>query len=200
MSIVTQGYSGGGVAAPTPIIVDSATGAANLATVTFTGASPVLTGIALDKSNWSITNNATGDHLSVTGVSAVGATVELATSQQANGATYTVHLPTTGIISSLNGSACTGPFTVTFTGVGTNPAILMIQSVDARTVNILFNVPVNNLDALNTNNYVGDNGLTITASTKLSDSIFQLTTSRQVVGTAYTITASNIRDFSGNYV
>jgi hypothetical protein len=200
MSLVTLGLgdtSGGG---GTPISISSVVGASNLATVNCAGATPVLIGGALDKSNWVITNNSSGDHLMVGTVTVVGDTIELITSEQVNGATYIVNIPTTGIISLTDGTACIGPFTPTFTGVGTNPAILMIQSVDARHVNVLFNVPVNNLDALNTNNYVGDNGLTITASTKLSDSIFQLTTSRQVVGTAYTITASNIRDFSGNYV
>jgi hypothetical protein len=172
----------------------SIVGGANIVTLTFDSA-PVLLQDALIASKYLIIdpNNASVYIYSVT---VVGNTVVLSTSWQANGTTYTLFLPQSWF-ANVGGAVFTGPFNGTFTGVATSPVIAITRTVDARTIDVYFNKPINKLDGLNINNYSINNGLIVTACTQISDSIFRLTTSHQTLGTSYTVTASNIRDFQG---
>lgn len=70
--------------------------------------------------------------------------------------------------------------------------------VDSTHVDVTFSEAVNG--ASTPANFTADNGLTISAATLQSGSTYRLTTSLQVIGSSYTITASsaNVADLAGN--
>lgn len=196
MLIPTYGF-GIEAGAGTAMSVAGAVATTNTVTVTFSGANPVLTGTTSSPSSWSITSSSPFP-TTISNVQVVSNTVVLTTSETSASVSYTLYIPNPGIISSADGTQCVGPFTVVFSGSGTSPTILIIQVVDARTVNVVFSEAVNPFDALNENNYSANNGLQIIDVKQLGAAIFELTTSHQTVGTSYLITASNIRDLAGN--
>lgn len=88
-------------------------------------------------------------------------------------------------------------------GVGTDvvpPSIVLSRSIDARTVEVLFNEAVVEDEALTAANYSIDGGLTVSAVVKVTSSIYRLTTSKQAVGDLYTVTVSDIHDLVGNLI
>jgi hypothetical protein len=179
----------------TALNVLSATAATKQVTINL-NTNAVLIGNALDRSQYLITG--ASQNILINSISTGTNSIVLSTTEMSQGTTYTLTMPTIGIINQLDGSACIGPFTTTFSGVGSNPTILIIKSIDEHTIQIVFSEPVNTHDALNINNYAADNGLTITGASKISSTIFNLTTSKQAVGTVYQVTGSNIRDIDGN--
>ena len=82
------------------------------------------------------------------------------------------------------------------------PTLLLARAVDARTVDVIFSEPVVVSEALVPTNYVitGGAGLTVSAVQQISVDTFRLTTSKQVVGQSYLVTASNIHDLAGNLI
>jgi hypothetical protein len=157
----------------------------------------VLVGNALDRSRYQIVSN-TGQIVIVNAVSATGNTIHLSVIGMANGTSYTLTLPNLGVLSLSSGNLYAGPFLASFLGVSTNPIILIAVVIDARTIEVVFDQPVNIYDATNENNYTitGGGGLTASSIKQISTTIFRLTTSHQMVGTNYTVTANNISSLS----
>jgi hypothetical protein len=184
----------GGATGGTGITLTSVTGGANTVNILFSS-TPTLLQDALLPNRYIITGP-NSEYVPVFSVNVSGNSIILSTGWQANGTTYSLRIPSSWIANG-GGSVFTGPFTQNFTGVATSPALTIARTVDSRTIEVWFNKPVNELDALNTNNYSITNGLTVSGVSKVSDTIFTLTTSHQTVGTSYTVTASNIRDFQG---
>lgn len=81
-----------------------------------------------------------------------------------------------------------------------SPTVFTIRSIDARTIEVTFSEAVQELTALNSNNYSINNGLSVTAVAKVSPSIYRLTTSQQTTGTSYLVTINNIKDLAGNVI
>lgn len=84
----------------------------------------------------------------------------------------------------------------------TPPTLLLVRTVDARIVEVVFSEDVVASEALNPANYVitGAGGLAVNGVTQLSASIYRLSTARQTVGASYNVTASNIHDLAGNLI
>lgn len=84
----------------------------------------------------------------------------------------------------------------------TPPILLFARPVEATTVDLTFSEPVVVSEALVETNYVitGGAGLTVTAVQQISGTVFRLTTSPQVPGQTYLVTASNIHDLNGNAI
>lgn len=156
-------------------------------------------GAANDPEQWIITNTVTGLPLEVTAVSVVTDTVTLDTAEQVTGDAYTVIIPDT-IVNTTMLMVFDGPQTEGFVGVGAQPTVLNINCVDARTIIIYFSEDVVEAEALNATNYAIDNGLLPVSLTKLSASVYKMTTTRQVTGTVYTATATGIHDLAGNEI
>jgi len=193
--IITKGYglaAGGGGG---PFVFNGITTAIKEVHLNFS-VPPFIGGPALDRSLWSIVGP-NDSIIVVDGVIVVGNSVILNTSEMAQGVSYTLNMPTY-FISNGSGVVFPGPFTQIFTGTGTNPFIVITQTIDTRTVLVHFNETINELDGRNENNYSANNGLSIISAEKVSNTIYKLHTSLQTVGTSYTITASNIRDAQGN--
>ncbi len=178
---------------PAPLLA-SIIATTNTITITFTVVPTIIDVAVLDRTRWIA--YAGDQHIVVNSVTIVDHAIVLGTTEMANGSTYTLEMPNT-TIAGPDGTVFLGPFTQNFTGVGVSPYILITQVIDARTIDVVFNEQVNKYDALNETNYTINNGLTVVSVAQLSASIFRLTTSRQAVGTSYTVTASNIRDNQG---
>ncbi len=164
-------------------------------TITFNDTPTIIDVAILDRTRWIAY---TGDqHIVINAVNVTGDAIVLSTTEMSHGSTYTLVMPNT-TIANTEGVVYLGPFTENFTGFGVSPTILITQVIDARTIDVVFSEPVNKYDALNETNYSVNNGLTVVSVAQLSASIFRLTTSKQAVGTSYTVTASNIRDNQGN--
>jgi hypothetical protein len=75
------------------------------------------------------------------------------------------------------------------------PSLAAIANVDAATVQVIFNEPVEAASATNRLNYALDGGATVSnAAFAVSTRIIHLTTSPLVFGTAYTLTVNGVRD------
>ena len=84
----------------------------------------------------------------------------------------------------------------------TPPVLYFARPIDATTVDVTFSEPVVVSEATTPANYgiTGGAGLTVTTVTQISGTVFRLTTSPQVVGQSYLVTASNIHDLFGNLI
>lgn len=158
-----------------------------------------LTGLAEDYTQYVFTSLGDGIAIEATGVTASGNQILIDTTEQTDGALYQLNIPPAGIISSSD-SPFQGSFEPTFTGVGIGATILMSRAIDAYTVEIFYSEAVNNSDATDIDNYSIDNGLEVTAAIKITDTRYQIKTTRQVEGLLYTITVSNVRNYAGNPV
>jgi len=157
----------------------------------------VLAGPALVPSSWSITS--TGNpSLTVNSISLISSnTIIRLNVSEARTATYLIQLPI-GITQTSDGTSYTTPNPITCNATGTGPVVLLGSSIDAITMDIVFDRPVNQSDASTAANYTSNNGLTISAAVRVTDSVYRLTTSRQVPGTTYTLTIVGIHDAAGN--
>ncbi len=145
----------------------------------------------LDRTRWQITGS--GTSVIVNTVTIVGNTIVLGTTAMVAGGPYTLIIPNTTIAESVGGTVFLGSFSQPFTGAGATPVILITRVIDARTIEVTYDQAVNKYDALNETNYSINNGLSVLSVAQVSTAIFTLTTTKQVDGTAYTLTASNIR-------
>jgi hypothetical protein len=80
------------------------------------------------------------------------------------------------------------------------PYIASCQSVDARTLDVIFSEVVVESEALVISNYIITPTLTVSAIQKLDSVSYRLTTSKQTELLPYTITAIGIHDLNGNLV
>ena len=154
---------------------------------------PYLTGDSAIPANWVITGPTVS---TVTAVLVVGDVVEVYFTPQINGGSYTITLPMG--IDDGTGFPSVSPSFITYTAIGVGPTIIGIEVVDDRTLQVLFDKVINQTDAMTLSNWSINHGLSVTAAVMGSLSQVNLTTSKQTVGTTYTITASNIRDLAGN--
>jgi len=154
-------------------------------------ANPSISGPGADPASYIVTGG--GTPITITGVTAVGSTLVLDTTFQTSGASYVLDLPVVGIIS-IDGRIFSGPFSFSFVGSAQEPvAIQIVRSVDARTLEIVFDRPVVQSDAENVANYSVAPTLTVVSSHRVTDFLYQLQTSRQTQGQTYEVTISNIR-------
>lgn len=125
--------------------------------------------------------------------------LRLNTTEQTTGAIYTLALPQVGIVST-DGMPLTNPYSINFTGTGLAPITVMARSVDARTVHVIFSERVVEEDAIQVANYSFTPPLSVVSSKRITDSQYELVTSKQEDSTLYTVQVSNIRDLAGNLI
>jgi len=81
------------------------------------------------------------------------------------------------------------------------PSLLYAGIVDARTVDVVFNEPVEKASAENPSNFDITGGIVVESAVLLSNqSIVRLTTSDHQDGASYTMSVNNIRDLAGNTI
>lgn len=125
--------------------------------------------------------------------------VKINISEQTDGATYKLNVPYVGIVDNV-GNVVQPPYSVEFLGIGVAVTVVLTRSIDARTLEVIFSEAVVPEDALTLSNYYVVPTLQILAAAKSTDSIYQLTTSRQDELQSYTITIENIRDLANNSI
>lgn len=128
-----------------------------------------------------------------------GVTVQLTTSTQTSGADY---LAVVMNIKDSSGNLMTGSRTISFTGVDTTPPKpISATAVDDTTVRVVFDERVDKVTASEKVNYEITASLSVTGASLLADEkTVELKTSAQVWQTNYTVTATNIKDTSGNVI
>ncbi len=185
---ITFGLGGSGAALP--LVANSAVGADRTVTIAMSD-TVNLSGPGADPSAYSIVSNGMGVPVQVVSVIQDGSTIVLTTTSHTFGASYTVNLPSVGILSPDNG-IFNGPFSLDFTG-GPEPvvAVLISRSVDAHTIEVTFDHAVTEASASDPANYTIA-GLSVEAAVMVTDYLYVLTTSRQTQGQVYGITLSNI--------
>lgn len=79
---------------------------------------------------------------------------------------------------------------VKFHGEASVLAVAMVRTIDARTVEVIYTLPVVNADALQQSNYSFDQNLRVEGVSKVTDSIYHITTNRQTNDREYTLTVA----------
>jgi hypothetical protein len=143
---------------------------------------PVLTGPAAVVANWSITGptSATVDDVYISDKKVVLRT----THPLQHGGSYALHVPL-GLASN-TGVAYNGPFVLTFTASGDVLTILTATVIDARVLQVMFNAPAD-ASALDPTNYTLSGGLSFVSVEKVTDIVYRLTTSHQLIGSSYDV-------------
>lgn len=193
--IITQGY---GATIGGALTLVNLTPAATQLVLTFS-VNIALTGNALDPTNWSITPGSGSSPVTVNSLSVAGATLTINTTEHTNGTPYTLVFPQ-GVVSTSSAAPFIGPFTQAYTGVGVLPTLQAVQSIDARSVEAVFNEAVVPADALNPANWAitGDSVVAVVSVAQMTAASFRLSTTAHEPSSNYTLTASNIRDLAGN--
>lgn len=151
----------------------------------------VVVGPAADPASYLITGG--GQPVTVLHATPTGSTLVLDTSFQTTGANYVLSLPTLGILSS-DSRVLAGPFSFNFVGADQDPvSVQIVRSLDARHLEIVFDRPVVRSDAETIANYSVSPTLSVLQSTRITDFVYALRTTRQVQGQTYEVTISNIR-------
>ncbi len=189
--LVTRGLGEVGNAAYLSLI--SATNMETYILLTFS-ADVAISGPAADYRNWQIDQG-----LVVTSISVVDNTILLGVGPQLSGLTYTITLPTVGITAT-DFQAFIGPFLITFLAFNVAPFIVMTRQIDARHIEVIFSEAVNENDAQDPTNYSISDGIETKTATKVSPYVYVLKTSKQLPGVSHTVTATNIRDLSGDEI
>ncbi|CAB4127333.1 hypothetical protein UFOVP75_144 [uncultured Caudovirales phage] len=182
--LVTQGL---GTSAVTLLILSATMTSPTNVDVAFSG-NVFLNSHALDPTNWSIATSP-----SVTNVVVDGTIVHLTVTPHDAGSSYIVTAPT-GITNG-DGQDLSSPFTASYTGVGSVVVLNSVRGVDIRTVDIVFNLPVVKSQALDPANYAitGPSPVQVLSVAYQTDHDFRLTTTAQLLSSAYTITVSNVQ-------
>jgi hypothetical protein len=154
-----------------------------------------LVGAAANYANWVIATSA-GQPVAAVSVEPSGNSVILGTTPHTTGATYTLTIPQ-GVMSINTGASYPAPTDQDYVGNGAGPGITRATSLDARTLQIIFNEPVLKGDAINPGNYTVNGNVQVLGSSYVTDSTYVLATSRQTAGHVYTVVA-NVRDLAGN--
>ena len=195
---VTRALAVGGTASPPPLSVTVVSSASTI-TATFSDDIAIIAP-ADDYTSWSVIDSS-GGVLPISGTTFDGTdTIVITTGEQKNGESYTLTIPSGIVDTSTPPIAFPGPYEVSFTGVGVPPTVLLAFAMSYRSVRVTFDEAVVESEALNKSNYAITGGVYITGVTKISDTIYELSTSPMVGGTSYTITASNIHDLAGNLI
>jgi hypothetical protein len=94
------------------------------------------------------------------------------------------------------------PVTLNYTVINGDaaPEVLSVQSLDARTVEVIFSKAMVESEALDPDNYSFDPALSVESVEKVTDKSYRLTTSKQVPLGAYTATITGIHDLDGNSI
>lgn len=79
---------------------------------------------------------------------------------------------------------------------GDGPFLVSARSLDAYTIEVVYSENVTDT-ALITANYIISPYLTVGEVVRITDSIYQIATSRQTAGEDYTITSFNVKDDEG---
>lgn len=152
------------------------------------GTTPALSGDAALPAKWTVTGPTT---VTVTDVYVSGTELVIRSTHPLQaGGVYTIGIPF-GLSS--QASPFIGPFSVAFTAFGDTLDIVSVASVDARIIEVVFNAAADS-SALVAANYVlsGPNSPTIAAIAKVTDSVYRLTSSHQLISDVYTLTAPGV--------
>lgn len=159
---------------------------------------PTIAGPAADPSQYLLVPTDGGAPATVTAVSISGNDLELTTTEHTTGKHYQLTVPTIGLVSVTN-KTYQGPFLFSYVGVGHGPIPLLARSIDARTMEIVFNEALDEASAMNPANYSVAPPLAIISVVKTGlDTVYRLTTGRQDRGTLYTVTLTNVKNPQGN--
>jgi hypothetical protein len=197
---ITQGYGSDGNSGGSGFEVTAITPGAAYLDLQFTGNVAALTMQAADPAYWVF--GTTGPvAITATSLAVSTNTVRVYHTEPHAGDLYTLTMPLNGLRSTL-GETYGGDDVLAFTAVAQAPTIFMAQSVDSRTLRIIFTESVVGADALDTANWTitGSGGLAVLGVTQETTREYLLTTSPQTAGASYTVTAYNIRDLALNPV
>lgn len=182
---------------PQNTVITSVTPASQQITIAF-NTTISATGASAIPSNWTITappgNFAS---VTVTAISVVGQTIVLTTTEQTGGGAYILNIPN-GVVSTILAAPLLAPYTQNFTGATTPTTIQAVNVIDGRTIVVIYSKPVIVSGAILPANYAINNGLSVLSVTEIDAQTYQIGTSVQTSGTAYTLTASNIFDIFFN--
>lgn len=188
------------IAPSTATALKSIVGSGSTVTLTF-NRDIALGGAATSPTSYLIVNEK-GEILPISAVTAGVAgssTVVLATSELGSTHTYTLVLPGTGIMGADTGTSLLAPFTRTFTGSSTHPVLVSAQSINNRTVEVVFSKAMDPVSATNPANYVIINpSVQVLSVAQVSPQIFRLTTTTELPSTTYNLFALNVTDAAGN--
>lgn len=157
--------------------------------------------------SWTISHavDATIADVKVKQVVTAGNQILLTTSEQTDGKAYTLHMPGQ-IWDTANGDFLVSPVDQAFTGIGVPPVILMVNAIDERSVDVVFDEPLLEADVLTPGNYQifgpevdeSDGTVEITSVEKITDLTYRIHTSHMRSSSSFFFFASGIRDLALN--
>lgn len=179
----------------TAFLFESISSTSNVVSVTFNHTFTI-SGPGADPTDYIFT---TEDGIDITAVSLVvnGDILEITTTEQTTGATYTLNLPEIGIVST-NDKEFNGIFDPDFTGDGGGVEVLISRAVHARALDVYFTVAVREEGALDPDNYSITSGVEVISVVKITDTQYRLTTTKMDNDVSYTVTTENITSLGGN--
>jgi hypothetical protein len=191
--IITSGYGEtGGGGTPTNVVKALSLTAYKRRLVFKMDRSIILDGAATHPTNYPIVVAADGTPgprgLSV---EASGDVLTLYTEAHIANVEYRIELPASGIVSTER-YLFVGPFTWRYYATMT-ASVQFVQAIDARLLQLVFDQPPMDEDALDHLRYSFDPELEPKAASKVTDYTYRLVTSRQVESQTYTIATSGIR-------
>jgi len=151
----------------------------------------VISGPAASPSGYTITVSGPGNQVTVTGVSISGDQLTLHTTPHTPGASYTLHMPTLGLVST-DARVYQGDFEIEYTGPAAPAIVQLVRSLDARTIEVVFSRAVNQQQAEDITNYSISPTLVLHQSNRVSDFHYRLITEQQVLGQTYNVTVTNV--------
>jgi hypothetical protein len=160
---------------------------------------PSVSGPSADPTQWVITSLNGGRAVTVTAVVPVTNRLRLYTTEHTTGKLYRVTIQHIGLVDQFL-NPFDGLFSIDYVGAGNNPQALLARSIDARLMEVVFDEPVNEAEAVIAANYSISPPLTVVSVTVVSPTIMRLVTSRQTRAQLYTVTVSGIHDISGNLI
>jgi hypothetical protein len=158
--------------------------------VTF-NADAVISGPAALPSGYSITVDGPGLTPTVLAVSVLDDELTLITTAHTPGADYTLHMPTTGLVSD-DARVYQGDFELEYVGPAAPAIVQLVKSIDARTLEIVFSRAVIQSEAEDVTNYSISPALTVFSAQRVTDFYYRLTTSQQVIDQLYEVTVVNV--------
>lgn len=191
--IITSGYGNAGGGTPTGNVVQALSLTAYKRRLVFKmDHSIILDGIATRPGSYPIVVFADGSPgpkgLSV---EAAGDVLTLNTEAHIAGVEYRVELPAAGILST-DQELFVGPFIWRYYAIMT-ATVQFVQVIDARLLQLVFDQPPVDEDALDHLRYSFEPELEPKSASKVTDYTYRLVTSRQTEGQSYTITTNGIR-------
>ena len=151
-----------------------------------------ISGPAMDPTEYTLTDSL-GGSVAIIGVERTDvAELTVATGDQAAEATYVLQLPHSGFLS-VASHQFQGSFSQQYiSGAGITATVILVRVVNGKTLDVYFDINVNEMDASTTSKY-SIRGLEVLSAVKVVDSQYRLTTSIQTPGAEYSLVISNIR-------